>query len=97
VEPKRDGRPLLTAHSSVSFNLHLQRGFWCHLSLNLAEPNPVGKLELALERARSEASRAKRQYDAVEPENRLVENRSKRRERRGQRSLALDFNPKDYL
>ena len=29
-------------------------------------------LELALERARYEAQRAKRQYDAVEPENRLV-------------------------
>jgi hypothetical protein len=29
-------------------------------------------LELALERARYEANRARRQFDAVDPENRLV-------------------------
>jgi len=39
---------------------------------NLADQEKRRALELALERARYEAQRAKRQYDLVDPENRLV-------------------------
>jgi hypothetical protein len=37
-----------------------------------AGPERLRQIELALEQARYEAARAHRQYDAVDPENRLV-------------------------
>ena len=39
----------------------------------------IDQLELALEQARYEAARAGRQYDAVEPENRIVASELERR------------------
>lgn len=39
----------------------------------------TGLLELALEQARYEAARARRQYDAVDPDNRLVASELERR------------------
>ena len=50
-----------------------------------AEPEKRQRFELALERARFEAERYRRQYDAVEPENRLV---ARTLERRWNEALA---------
>ena len=50
-------------------------------------PAAAGRFELAVERARYEADRARRQYDAVEPENRLVA-RSLEREWEGKLAAA---------
>ena len=58
------------------------------------------RLELELERARFEAGRRKRQYDAVEPENRLVARTLERRwnealERAAALEQALSLDPQD--
>jgi len=59
---------VLTAIQPVGIEAALQMG-----ECDQAEDNEKRKaLELALERARYEANRARRQFDAVEPENRLV-------------------------
>lgn len=58
----------LEAVSPASLNVHLQALERIQLEQDVA----LRPLELQLERARYESDRAYRQYDAVEPENRLV-------------------------
>jgi DNA invertase Pin-like site-specific DNA recombinase len=59
---------VLSAIRPVGIEAALQMGE-CHQA---EEDEKRKSLELALERARYEANRARRQFDAVEPENRLV-------------------------